>query len=474
MDFFKSIAERACKCDTLLCIGLDPVLKIQDEKDIQAELINFCLRIVEETHTYALCFKPNIAFFERYGTEGLAALKKIISQIPPPIPCILDAKRNDIGYTAEAYAEAAFGFWGAQAVTVNGYLGEESIKPFLAWEGRGVFVLTRTSNTSADRIQLLMVRDALTEAQPLFLKMAQEAVSWGKGIGLVVAANDISALNLLRKHLPDTWFLAPGIGAQGGSIAEALAAGLNQDGLGMIPVVARHIIEDRNPGQKAKDFCLAIRKAKAKPVFSLPISLKPACQDKKLLIKRLLEHGCFKVGQFTLKSGIVSPFYLDLRKLISDPGLLRLMAEAYLELLKDLDFKRLAAIPLASLPLATAISLLADRPLIYPRLPVKAHGLAAPIDGDCQPGERVVLIDDLVTTGLSKKEAVEVLRQEGLVIEDLVVLIERGYNARAELAELGLRLRAVIHIDEIVNYLENEKLIAEGLIKQIRSFLSSN
>jgi len=474
MDFFEAIAERAFKYDTLLCIGLDPAFRIQNEDNLQSELVNFCLRIVEETQPYALCFKPNIAFFERYGSEGLSALKKILAQIPKGIPCILDAKRNDIGYTAQAYAEAAFGFFGAQAVTVNGYLGEESIKPFLAWEGRGVFVLARTSNPSADRIQLLMVQETLAEPQPLFLKLAEEAVRWGKGIGLVVAANDSSALKVLRRHLPSTWFLAPGIGAQGGQIAEALACGLNQEGLGMIPVVARHIIEDSNPGQRAKEFCLAIRQAKATPIFCPTVPLKPACPDKKLLIRRLLEHGCFKVGQFTLKSGIVSPFYLDLRKLISNPTLLRLMAEAYLELLKELDFKRLAAIPLASIPLATAISLLADRPLIYPRLPVKTHGLANPIDGDYQAGERVVLIDDLVTTGLSKKEALDVLRGQGLVVEDLVVLIERSYNARTELAELGLRLRAVIHIDEIVTYLEDERLVQDEVLNEIRAFLKSH
>ncbi len=194
----------------------------------------------------------------------------------------------------------------------------------------------------------------------------------------------------------------------------------------------------------------------------------------KRLVGKLVAEGCFRVGSFTLKSGMTSPFYLDLRRLISDPDLLRLAAEAYIDLLRPLSFKRVSAIPLASVPVVTAISLMFPCPMIYPRLPVKDHGSGSPIDGAYHQGETVVLIDDLITTGLSKVEALEVLRREGLIVEDLVVLVGRGKNAAADLASHGVKLHAALSIHDIIDVVEEEGLAARDKITEIREYLEKN
>jgi uridine monophosphate synthetase len=160
---------------------------------------------------------------------------------------------------------------------------------------------------------------------------------------------------------------------------------------------------------------------------------------KEKLVNALITTGCFRLGDFTLKSGKKSPFYIDLRRLISDPAALTLAGRAYAMLAKECIFDRLAGIPAAALPLATAAGLALETPMIWPRMPVKDHGTGNRVEGAYSPGERALLLDDLITTGLSKREAVEILRAEGLVVEDLVVLVERGKAGRSDMEGLGVR-----------------------------------
>ena len=475
MDFFAWLEKRASEKGTLLCIGLDPAMAIGSDADPVKTLTDYCARIVDETHQYALCYKTNSAFFERAGAAGFQALKSVIEYIPDDIPVIMDAKRNDIGNTAKAYADSIFGHFRAHATTLNPYMGKESAEPFLDWKEKGIFALCRTSNPGSGKIQLLEVSGSEAQKRvPLYLRIAEEAVSWGGNVGLVVAGNDLPALQAVRNMLPNVWMLAPGIGAQGGVIDETIRFGANRQGTGIIPVVVRHIIEDPNPGEKARCFRDSIRGAQKKgatPVAEIRSEEKILKSE---IIGGLIKQGCFKVGQFTLKSGKTSPFYLDLRKIISNPELLMKVASIYSRLLSPLSFVRVCAIPLASVPIVTVISLLTGKPMIYPRLPVKTHGSLAPIDGDYERGEHVVLIDDLITTGLSKFEALEVLRAQGLVVEDLVVLIERGKSARKDLASYGVRLHAALTIDEIIDTLEGQGTVEKAKIDEIRQYLKQS
>jgi uridine monophosphate synthetase len=165
-------------------------------------------------------------------------------------------------------------------------------------------------------------------------------------------------------------------------------------------------------------------------------------------MKGLVDTGCFRLGSFTLKSGKISPFYIDLRRVISDPTLLDSVARAYCLTAEGLAYDRIAGIPAAALPLATATSLRLQTPMVWPRMPVKDHGTGVRVEGAFVKGERALLLDDLITTGASKIEAIEILREEGLIVEDLTVLIERGTQGRRDMESAGVKLRSFMHVRE--------------------------
>ncbi|MFH2101953.1 MAG: orotate phosphoribosyltransferase [Chloroflexota bacterium] len=185
----------------------------------------------------------------------------------------------------------------------------------------------------------------------------------------------------------------------------------------------------------------------------------------------LLEAACIKFGEFTLKSGLKSPIYIDLRRIITYPKLLKQVGAAYLPLLKELKFDRIAGLPYAAIPIATAISLQGNYPMIYPRKEVKAYGTKAEIEGEYHPGETVVVIDDLATTGGSKFEAIEKLTGAGLVVKDVVVLVDRQSGARESLAEAGYSMHAVLTISEMLDHWEKTGMVSDDRINATRTFL---
>ncbi len=188
----------------------------------------------------------------------------------------------------------------------------------------------------------------------------------------------------------------------------------------------------------------------------------------------LLEAGCIKFGSFTLKSGMQSPIYIDLRQIVSYPKLLANVAQAYLPLLSTLQFSRLAGLPYAAIPIATAISLAGNYPMIYPRKEVKTYGTKAEIEGQYQAGETVVVIDDLATTGGSKFEAIEKLTGAGLVVKDVVVLVDRQSGAKESLAQAGYSLHAVLTIAQLLEYWEKTGKVEQGKIEEAKEFLKQN
>ncbi len=185
----------------------------------------------------------------------------------------------------------------------------------------------------------------------------------------------------------------------------------------------------------------------------------------------LLSAGCIKFGDFTLKSGLRSPIYIDLRQIIAYPELLERVGTAYLPLLRSLKFDRLAALPYAAIPIATAISLQGRYPMIYPRKEVKTYGTKAGIEGEYHPGESVVVIDDLATTGGSKFEAIEKLTSAGLKVIDVVVLVDRQSGAQESLAKAGYNLHAVLTITQMLDYWESTGKVERDKIEATREFL---
>lgn len=255
--FFSFLERRIDDCSSLLCIGLDP--HISDlEHPTAASALEFSLNLVRQTAPYAAAFKPNAAFFEQFGSRGWSALKGVIAAIQQEsqrrgsmIPVILDAKRGDIASTAEAYAESAFNRLGAHCITLSPYLGKDSVDPFITNQEKGVFLLCKTSNPGSGDLQDL----ALEGGELLYERVARLASQWntGNNIGLVVGATQPEAMARIRAAVPELWFLAPGVGAQGGNLETALQAGLRKDGRGMLLPVSRGISRAANPGLAAAE-----------------------------------------------------------------------------------------------------------------------------------------------------------------------------------------------------------------------------
>jgi orotidine-5'-phosphate decarboxylase len=222
MTFFEKLADRSRAAKSLVCVGLDPDFKRHRAQDVAA----FNRAIIEATAPYVACYKPNIAFYEQWGIEGLRALEQTLAAIPTEIPVIGDVKRGDMGNTAEAYARAMFEVWGFDAVTVNGYQGLDAVAPFLAYEGRGVYVLCRTSNPSSREFQ----ERRLDTGRQLFEEVALTATSWSPNVGLVVGATAPAELRRVRELVPRASILVPGVGAQGGRPDEVVAAAGGEPG----------------------------------------------------------------------------------------------------------------------------------------------------------------------------------------------------------------------------------------------------
>jgi len=256
VNFVEKLTNAAKKNKSLLCVGLDPDPKLMPDK---VGVFEFNKAIIDATADLVCAYKPNIAFYEALGNEGLDALKQTVKYVPDDIPVIADAKRGDIGNTAKAYARAIFDNFNFDATTVNPYLGFDSVEPFIQYQDKGVFILCRTSNTGAVDFQSLKCETEEHSYRPLFELVALKASQWNiyGNIGLVVGATYLEELRLIRQSHPNMPLLIPGIGAQGGDLAATVRYGVNAKGEGAIINSSRGIIY-ASPG---KDFAQAARQA---------------------------------------------------------------------------------------------------------------------------------------------------------------------------------------------------------------------
>lgn len=191
------------------------------------------------------------------------------------------------------------------------------------------------------------------------------------------------------------------------------------------------------------------------------------------LILSLYDCGCVQFGEFKLKSGLISPIYIDLRLLVSHPIILRQVAQAMAGLVqeRELVFDRLAAIPYAALPIGVALGLELGRPLVYPRKEVKDYGTGRAIEGVFRPGETALLVDDLITRGHAKIEALAPLLEAGLVVRDVVVLIDREQGGEAELASMGYRLHSVLRLGALLDALASAGRLPVSQVQEIMQWI---
>jgi orotidine-5'-phosphate decarboxylase len=231
-SYIERLGARTRSTGSVLCLGIDPVpeaLPAGFSRDL-AGIERFCEVLLEAALPFASAVKPNIAFFEAFGSPGIAALERLRIRIPAEIVFVVDAKRGDIGTTAARQATALFDNLGADAVTVNTYLGSEAVEPLIGRVGRFAYVLCRTSNPGAGELQSLEVAADPTidaPAEPLYARVARRARQWGPGgtVGLVVGATAPVELEKIRAIAPELALLVPGVGAQGGEVEPVLRHG---------------------------------------------------------------------------------------------------------------------------------------------------------------------------------------------------------------------------------------------------------
>lgn len=460
MNFIEKLEAAVEKNGSLLMVGLDPQEEfLPGSGDVCTRLTDWGKGIIEQTSDLVCGYKPNMAFYEQYGPAGLRALQETIQAVPTDLPIVLDAKRGDIGSTAQAYARAAYEQFHADAVTLSPYLGQDSIKPFLADPEKFAFILCQTSNPSANEIQGF-------GTPALYEYIARVSRNWGTAgqVGLVIGATQPEALQRVRAICPEAWFLAPGVGAQGADLKTALTAGLRADKKGILVPVSRAVIAAAAPRKAAE----ALREQiNAAIVEITPTPLDPF----RALVNGLFSSGCVKFGSFTLASGKQSPVYLDLRRLVSFPDVLDMAVEAYIDRLISLEYDCLAGVPYAALPIAAIAASRLKRPMVYPRKEAKTHGTSQMVEGVFQPGQRTVLLEDVITSGGSILTAAETLSAAGLSVRDAVVLVDREQGGTDALARQGIQAHAVLSMRQILTRLQTQDLIDQSTYQEVSRYL---
>ncbi|KAL7505779.1 hypothetical protein ACHAXN_003224 [Cyclotella atomus] len=359
-SFFTLLSNRSQSINSLLCVGLDPhkselapFLTNNDTTDEDSALCtaaySFCIHLISTTHPHCIAYKPNAAFFECLGHQGLATLKRVVDYIHQETACVvlLDVKRGDIGSTAEAYAMACYEGLEGEGVTLSPLMGWDSVEPFVTgkYANKGAFILCKTSNPGSNDLLATPISD--NNQISLYEKIATLCKEWSQKaasitpspntqenepprLGLVVGATDPTALSKARAAAgPNIWILAPGVGAQGGDLDAACMAGLNDEGTGMLIPVSRGISRAKDPGLEAKRLKEGINAArekvlaKRKAVTSDDTSASIAPYQKDF-IEFSLEENVLRFGSFVLKSGRTSPYFFNAGLFSSGSALFKL------------------------------------------------------------------------------------------------------------------------------------------------------
>jgi uridine monophosphate synthetase len=464
--------------DSLLCAGLDPDYRKMPAEfktgDVANDIFRYNKRVIDAAAPYVAAFKPQHKFYAAEGEEGIRALRMTcdyIKQTYPQVMLVLDAKYADIGNTLEQGAREAYEVIGADAVTAMPAPGRLALEPLYGRAGRGCFMVVRTSNPGAEEIQDIET----AEGEPLYMAITRKiAEGWNESgnVGLVAPATEPQVLARVRETAPGMPILCPGVGAQGGDVEAAVAAGVDANGRGLIINVSRGIMEADDPGQAAREWRDRIRAAvKAGRRGEEEGSERKSKLERVVL--EMFEIGAIRFEAFTLKSGLRSPYYNNLRILSSYPKLLRDVASLMAETMEKAGLRPdiVVGIAAAGVPLGVALSQYTGIPGGYVRSEAKAHGTKNMVEGAWRQGGTAVLVDDVVSDGASKLGVIGYLEEAGLKVHDIVVMVDRGQGGPALMERAGLKCHAVVTMDRVLDILLEAGKITEEQVEESREFM---
>jgi uridine monophosphate synthetase len=460
MSFFEKLDRAIARNQSLLVAALDPNPEIMPpnyraDRDLK-KMWDWLQSVIAETSDLVCAYKPTLGFYEALGIEGFQLLSQVLAAVPKEIPVILDAKHGDLN-TSTVFARTIFEGWQVDAVTLNPYVGQDHVAPFLVYSDKGVFILCHTANPGAVALQEYPTPDS-----PFYLQVVREAKTWGspEQLFLEVGTADAEVLTKIRSLAPERIILMRSIWGEGDRLKQLLTAGLNNNDAGLLIPVPQGLFLEDNLAENIEALREEINQAKSQIIpanSSCDLWIADVCllnkhphQD---LILQLYDIDCLLFGNYTQASGATFSYYIDLRRIISNPQIFHQVLNAYTEILKNLTFDRIAGIPYGSLPTATGLSLSLHHPMIYPRKEVKAHGTRRLIEGNFNPGEKVVIIDDILITGKSAMEGAEKLKSVGLKVEDIVVFIDHEEGVKDRLKANGYQAHSVLTISEITETL---------------------
>jgi uridine monophosphate synthetase len=476
MTFFAKLHHAIAVNRSLLVVALEPnpeMLKVWlqsiDVTDDAAEIPNVMQYqqwlewLVDQTYHRVAAYHLNLGFYQVLGADGFRLLELILNKIPDSIPVILDAKHSDLN-TSSIFAKTIFEQWQVDSVTLNPFAGQDHAAPFLVYPDHAIFVLCHTSNPGAASLQ-----GYPNQSQPLYLELVKQVQSWGgpEQVCLEVGSHDPEVIRQIRAIAPERMILLRSIWAEGSNFKEILRAGFDRNGEGLLIPVAVDLLANPNLGEHVAQLNTTIANVRSTftPDSACEIWTTDLClldhKPHQELILQLFDIGCLLFGEYLQASGATFSYYIDLRKIISNPQLFNEVIKAYSGILQKLHFDRIAGIPYGALPTATGLALALHRPMIYPRKEVKAHGTRRLIEGNFNPGETVVVVDDVLISGKSVMEGADKLKSAGLQVQDIVVFLDHGGEAQAKLEHHGYRAHAVLNIEEIT-----ETLYSAGRISQ--------
>ncbi len=477
MDFADKLASAIEHNQSLLCVGLDPDPNLLPEcydqsDDLYANLWAWMQGIITQTATLACAYKPTLGFYEALGVEGFVLLEKVLTAIPSAIPVILDAKHGDPA-TSAVFARQIFEVWGVDAVTLMPYGGQDHTAPFLTYPTKAVFILCQTPDFSAAVIQ-----DYPLPENPLYLHIVREVKTWGspEQLALEIGATRLDALARVRELAPERVILARGLWREGGDLTQTLQAGLKTSGDGLLIPVPHSMLSGPNAIQKVNMLREKVNQERERITAAnttcsvwLPDICLLRTQPYLDLVLQLYDLGCIMFGDYVQASGATFPYYVDLRNVISNPQVFQKMLSAYADILKKLDFDRIAGIPYGSLPTAAGLALRLHRPMIFPRKEVKAHGTKKVVEGAFEIGEKIVVVDDILITGRSVIEGAEKLKSVGLLVKDIVVFIDHEHGVKDAVSQQGYQAHAVLTITDIIDLLDQAGRLTEAQLEILRA-----